>query len=163
MNSWSRLADLAASNFNNVPKSSGIYILRWSKEGKPVSIGRLNDTDDKGILYIGSTKILRNRVRKLWKAVNQKPNNHTISKTIIFCKVFDLIGLDEYEITWEELTKLKDARGQEWAAIDAYSVKHKEPPPLNLQLNRELFAKLGIAKLPAPYVYELDDFVKSNL
>ena len=143
---WYKLKDLTIKNFKEITKDSGIYFVRWSKNGKPVSISRLNGVDQKGILYIGSAKELRKRIRELWKGINGQVENHTIGKTIIFCKVSEIINLDDYEISWEELKTREEAMGQEWAAVKYYADKYKEPPPMNLGIRREYFGIFGIAK-----------------
>lgn len=50
---WYKLEDLAKERFNGIPKSPGIYFVRWSRDGRPVPIYRLGGCDDKGILYVG--------------------------------------------------------------------------------------------------------------
>jgi predicted GIY-YIG superfamily endonuclease len=159
---WYRLEDLAAKKFYNIPNNTGIYFIRWSRNGKPVPISRLRGLDDKGILYIGSAKKLRRRVQELWKGINGKVEAHTIGKTIIFCKIFEVIDLNKYEISWEELETHGNAVGQEWVAIKSYAEKFKEPPPLNLGIRREFFAIWGIAKFDkSRFAYETDEFVRS--
>lgn len=137
---WYKLKDLAVKNFTDIPNVSGIYFVRWAKNGTPVSIHRLRGFDHNGILYIGSAVNLRRRVRELWKGINGQVEAHTIGKTIIFCKVFEIVSLNEYEISWEELKTREEAQGQESAAIKTYAEKYKEPPPFNLEIRREFFA-----------------------
>lgn len=159
---WHKLKDLAIKNFNGIPNVPGIYFVRWSKNGKPVSISRLRGIDHKGILYIGSAKKLRRRIRELWRGINGRTEDHTIGKTIIFCKVFELINPSEYEIIWEELKTHDDAIGQESASIGLYAEKYKEPPPLALQIKREMFLTIGIGKIGKSRLwYEPDGFVRS--
>ncbi|MEM0049005.1 MAG: hypothetical protein QW424_01525 [Candidatus Bathyarchaeia archaeon] len=159
---WCKLKNLADERFNNIHDVPGIYFVRWSRNGKPVSIPRLGGIDHKGILYIGSAARLRRRIRELWEGIKGRVEAHTIGKTIIFCKISDIINLNEYEISWEELKTREDALGQEWAAIKSYVDKYKEPPPLNLAIRREFFAILGIAKLGKSHLApEPDEFVRS--
>lgn len=159
---WHKLEDLATKGFHEVPNVSGIYVVRWSRDGKPVCIPRLGGSDLKGILYIGRAKRLRRRVRQLWAGVNQKAKKHTIARTIIFCKVFQLVNLNEYEISWEEFQTGKDAEDQEWAAFKLYGEKYREPPPLNLVIHRKLYAVFGIATFGEfRFAPEPHDFVKS--
>lgn len=160
---WYKLANLATNKFKDVENVSGIYFVRWSRDGKPVAISRLGGVDQKGILYVGSAKNLKKRVKRLWRGINQQ-GRHTIGKTIIFCKVFELINLDEYEISWEEARSPEKAIGLEWTAIKLYADKYREPPPLNLQLRREMFIVLGIGKWgKSRFAYEEDKFVKAIL
>lgn len=144
---WNRLIDLPLKKFRDVPKLSGVYFVRWSRNGKPVSIPRLRGVDHKGILYIGQAKNLRRRLRELCRGIKRNDAEaHTISKTIIFCKVFEIIKFGEYEIAWEELGTHDDAIRQEWAAIRLYAKKYREPPPLNLSIRRKLYAIGGIVR-----------------
>lgn len=159
---WYTLTELVEDKFKVVPSDPGIYVSRWSKGGEAVSIGRLVNRDSKGILYVGSAKNLRNRVRRLCRGVRQESEAHTIFKTILFCKVFEAVSPSEYEISWEKLKTHEEAKGQEWAAIRAYAEKYKEPPPLNLGLQREHFSIIGIARIGRARIgYESDDFVSS--
>jgi hypothetical protein len=160
---WYNLKDLAVKKFNDIPTNvSGIYFVRWSKNGQPLYITRLRGVDHKGILYVGSAKKLRRRIRELWKGINGQIEAHTIGKTIIFCKIFEIIDLDEYEISWEELKTHDDAIGQEWASIGLYAEKYKEPPPLNLMLRREMFRVWGLSKWgKSRWAYTPDGFVRA--
>ena len=117
---WHTLTELAKDKFKVVPSDPGIYVARWSKEGKAVPIDRLANSDSKGILYIGSAKNLKNRIRKLCGGIKRESKGHTIFKTILFCKVFEAISPSEYEISWEKLKTHKEAKGQEGAALKAY-------------------------------------------
>jgi len=159
---WHKLAELAADKFRIVPSDAGVYIARWAKEGDAVPIGRLGGCDQKGILYVGSAKKLKNRIRRLWRGISGSAEAHTIRKTILFCKVFEAILPSEYEVTWEKLETHDKAKGQEWSAIGTYAETYKEPPPLNLGLQREHFVIWGIARWgKSRWAYEPDDFVRS--
>jgi hypothetical protein len=161
---WKNISDLTSNRFSGVPKNdSGIYVVRWHRQGKPVPIQRLGGTDESGILYIGSAKKLRRRIRTLCNGINGK-GKHTMGRTLTFCKLRETIRHDEFEITWESVKDHDTARGQEWAAIFGYSQKFKEPPPLNLELNRTKFGLTGLAVVGKSRVsYESDDFVVSLL
>ena len=124
---WHKLKDLAAKNFKDIPTDPGIYFVRWPKNGKPISIPRLAGVDHKGILYIGSAAKLKKRIRELWKGINGQVESHTIGKTIIFCKIFEIVNLDEYEISWGQLETRETAEGQEWTAIELYVSNIERP------------------------------------
>jgi len=87
---WHKLEDLAGERFSNIPKSPGVYFVRWSRGGKLVPIHRLGGCDNKGILYIGSSKKdLRRRIREFWKAIGEKNvERHTIFATLAFLWAF---------------------------------------------------------------------------
>jgi hypothetical protein len=158
---WYRLEDLAIKNFVEVPNSSGIYFVRWLRNGKPVPIHRLNGCDNNGILYIGSAKKLRRRARELWEGISGKVKRHTISRTIVFCGLLEVIRLSEFEVSWEELETYQSAIGQEWAAIFSYARKYGEPPPLNLEIRRRYFMILGFGILGrSRLACEPDEYVR---
>jgi len=57
------LVETLDEGWNDAPSSPGIYVISW---GKPIN--RLAKTDHKGIVYIGKSKILRNRLWRFWYA-----------------------------------------------------------------------------------------------
>jgi predicted GIY-YIG superfamily endonuclease len=158
---WHRLEDLAAKNFQEVPNGPGIYFVRWSKGGEAIPINRLSGCDNNGILYIGSAKNLRRRVKQLWKGVNGDVRGHTIGKTIKFCTVSEVIKPSKLEASWEVLESYTSAKAQEVSAIYTYSRKYKEPPPLNLEIGRERCMILGLGKLGRSLLTpESDEYVR---
>lgn len=158
---WHKVKDID-DEIKHIPESPGIYFVRWARESQPVQIPRMTGIDSKGILYVGKSKNIRGRIRRLFNAIVKNKPLHTFYKTKIFCKISQLINLEEYEITWENLETEEEATGQEWAAIKIYCDKYHEPPPLNLSLSRELFAIFGLAKFgKSKFAYEADEFVKN--
>ena len=164
---WKNLKDLASKDFPNVQRNSGIYFLRWVKNGNPVKINRIAETDNKGLLYIGKSNDLKNRFKRIWNGINSdKKSNYknipTLRKTIFFCKIHELIKIDEYEITWQQLSTKIEAESQEAAALKLYTEKFKEPPPLNLKLCREKYAIWGLGNWDdSKWLVEPNNFVKS--
>ncbi len=126
-------------------KAPGVYLIRWVKEGRPVPIPRILDVDRKGILYIGSAKNLRRRLRRLVRALDveglEKPSNrrkHTAALTYRFFGLNEHIclKLGEMEAAWVYFESVEKARNQEIAAIRHYTEKYGEAPPLNRQIAR---------------------------
>jgi len=70
---------------NRLPRSPGVYIIGWCRNGEPVRIGRLRGEDRKGILYIGSAKNLRRRVRQLLESLSSESGRirHTMARFFI--------------------------------------------------------------------------------
>jgi hypothetical protein len=155
---WHKLEDLAEERFSNIPKSPGVYFVRWSRGGKPVPIHRLGGCDNKGILYIGSSKKDLRRIREFWKAIGEKNvERHTIFATLAFCRppfcgLSGLVKLSELEVSWEVLGSPEDARGQEWAAIYLYCRRCKEPPSLNLNIGRRRYMILDLGRLDESFL-----------
>jgi len=131
---------------NRLPPKPGVYIIRWCRNGEPVRIGRLRGEDSKGILYIGSTKSLRRRVRQFLKSLSGGSGRirHTMAKSYLFFSLNEVIRINEMEITWIELNDDNEARRQEWLALKHYGKRFGELPPLNLQaLRREVSGELN--------------------
>lgn len=144
----------------------GVYIVRWSKNSKSVKIGRVKGIDHQGILYIGSTKNLKRRVKELLKSLKNeyKKIKHTMAKSYIFFSLNKVIKINEIEITWIELDSYEEAQMQEWLALDHYGKKFGELPPLNLQALRSKYAKVdssevGKSKVVRKFDQKLKDII----
>ena len=163
---WKNLQNLAFMEFPKINRKPGIYFLRWVKNEKPVIVNRLTESDNNGLLYIGETKNLRRRFQRIWQGINleiktKSKNIHTLRKTIFFCKLHEVIKLDEYEITWQQLDTKIEAEIQEAAALKLYMEKYKELPPLNLKLCREKYALWGLGNWDdSKWLVRPDEFVK---
>ena len=163
---WKNLRELALKEFPLIDRKPGIYFIRWVRSGEPVTINRLTESDPNGLLYIGETKDLRRRFQRIWYGINLERNTkskstQTLRKTIFFCKIHEIIKLDEYEITWQELATKIEAESQEAAALQLYTEKFKELPPLNLRLCREKYALWGLGNWDeSKWLVEPNEFVK---
>jgi hypothetical protein len=145
---WKNLQNLASNSFPTVEHEPGVYFLRWKKGENPVIINRFGGSDKTGLLYVGQSKNLRRRFQRIWKGINQvniwsDKIPHTLNRTILFCKLHEEINSDEYEIAWQHFSTKLEAQVQEAAALQLYSEKYKEPPPLNLQVCRPKYVFLG--------------------
>ncbi len=80
---------------DKLPSKPGVYIIRQSKNRKPVEIGRLKGVDQQGILYIGSASDLRKRVRNLLGSLEGKYRKikHTMTKSYIFFSLDKVIKI----------------------------------------------------------------------
>jgi len=146
---WVNLQALASNKFLNVKKSPGIYFLRWKKFGIPVMIKRLGSSDSNGLLYIGETKDLRRRFQRLWKGIKSvdEPSTKridTLRKAIIFCNLHKEINSEDYEIAFQYLPTKLEAQIQQAVALQLYTEKYKEAPPLNLKVCKTEYLTWGI-------------------
>jgi len=131
-----------------VPQEPGVYIIRWTKNDKPVSIPRILGVDEKGILYIGSANDLRKRLRKLIRGLKRpSPKMHTASLSYYFFRLHEHIKIHELEVSWVIFKDRREAEEQEWIALRYYADKYGEAPPLNRALGRKKFLILGITEL----------------
>ncbi len=164
---WKNLKGLASKDFSYVERNPGIYFLRWVKNGIPAKINRFTESDPEGLLYIGKSNDLKSRFKRIWNGINLEKKSEiinipTLRKTIFFCKIHEIIKIEEYEITWQHLSTKIEAESQEAAALKLYTEKFKEPPPMNLQLCREKYAFWGLGNWDdSKWLVEPNDFVKS--
>ena len=63
------LVELSSRGFRDVPTRPGVYVAYWVRGGRPMRIPRVLGVDERGVLFIGSTKGLRGRLRRLWRGV----------------------------------------------------------------------------------------------
>ena len=164
---WRNLQELVSQDFPQIERKPGIYFLRWVKDGEPVIITRIAESDSNGLLYVGETKDLRRRFQRIWRGINLEPkaksdNIPTIRKAMFFCKIHEVIKIDEYEVAWQQLASNVEAESQEAAALKLYSEKFKEPPPLNLKFCREKYAIWGLGDWgDSKWLVPPNEYVKS--
>ena len=164
---WNNLQKLASNSFPKVEREPGVFFLRWKKGENPVIINRFGGPDSTGLLYVGQSKNLRRRFQRIWKGIKQvnivdEKIPHTLNRTIFFCKLHEEINSDEYEIAWQHLSTKLEAQVQEAAALKLYTELYKEPPPLNLQICRPKYERLGLDYFDqTKWSAEPNEFVKS--
>jgi len=149
----SPLADLSRNGFKDVPKIAGVYVISWYRDGNPVPIRRILDADERGVVYIGSTKeSLKKRLRKLWISIEmaygrrtRKKYPHTFGVSLLYTSLHTVIKDNELMIFYKSFTP-EEADYQEKLALFEYTRRYGEPPPLNLRIEREYLAiwDLGI-------------------
>jgi len=139
MTSWTKLSEVS-----KIEDESGVYIVRWAVNGEPQKIGRFGGIDSKGILYIGSAKNLKKRIKRLWSGIKEQKPIHTAARSFIFSNNYSIIDPKDIEITTVVFDKLNEARTQEWNALKYYGNRFKELPPLNLIVGRKRFALVRI-------------------
>ena len=168
-----RIKDPAINKFKDLRDKPGVYIVFWIKNGKPMVIGRICGEDRKRVLYIGSSRNLREELRKLWESVEtiverkkckRRGYYHTLSPSLVYTGLFQRVKSEDLWVYVKEFATKEEAEAQERRALLEYTRTFGEPPPLNLQVGREYFlilclGKVGKSKL-AP---ELDPDLKSAL
>jgi hypothetical protein len=169
-----RIKDLATNEFKDIrDKQPGVYIVFWIKDGEPVLIRRICGADQRGTLYIGSSKNLREELRGLWESIEiaagkkrykRKKLPHTLGPSLIYTGLFQHIRDEDLWIYFKEFATSKEAEDQERRALLEYSRMFGEPPPLNLQVGREYFLILGLGRLSKSRLApKLDPDLKSAL
>lgn len=116
----------------SIPSESGIYkIYSLNKNNLPVPLARLLGIDVQGVLYIGKSENLKDRIRMLWRVLNPayKATAHTFGVNYnslqVIKKAFPLATLAvEFEVC-------KNPKAIEKKALEDYRQKFGEVPPLN--------------------------------
>lgn len=135
------------SEVTEIEEKPGVYIVRWAKDSVPFQIGRLGDIDSKGILYIGSAKSLKKRIKRLWRGIKGRKPIHTAARSFIFTDNYSLIDLNDIEKITITFDTHGEAKTQEWSALKFYGNRFKELPPLNLIIGRKRKVKTGSTKV----------------
>jgi excinuclease UvrABC nuclease subunit len=118
--------------YNQVPELPGIYRI-YSIDGNdnPHPLTRVLGTDSDGVLYIGKSKNLRERVRMLWRVL--QPNYGATAHTFgINYKSLEVIrNAFPYETLAIEYETNEDPKEYEKVQIEIYRQIYGEVPPLN--------------------------------
>jgi len=158
------LIELSRNRFSDVSETPGVYVVFWFRDGKPVPIHRILGVDERGVVYIGSTKkSLKNRLRRLWISAEmaygrrvRKKYPHTFGVSLLYTGLHTVIGDDELTIFYKSFNP-DEADYQEKLAILEYTRRYGEPPPLNLKIGRRYFAIAGLGLYgESRFVDELD-------
>ena len=115
----------------HIPECGGVYIIHSCNKNIPIKIDRVLGQDEEGILYIGKSENIRERLRMLWRVLNpkHKATAHTFGKKYNENKklreAFPLKSLFiSYRIS--PYPKLL-----EYKFLDKYFLKFGEVPPFN--------------------------------
>ena len=138
--SWQRPFRLSTlyEDWDNAPTYSGVYIISGDRE-----IPRVAGTDRRGILYIGKSTILRDRLWGFWYADHEASSYLWADlklaglvlgvKTLTTKQLENRLGELKARVAKVEKKYLAPA---EKAALYAYASRYGELPPLNATLPR---------------------------
>jgi hypothetical protein len=137
----------------------GIYVVRILKGNLPRHFRRLNGVVDKeGILCIGKSNNLRNRIWQFHQDVNSpgvEDKYHSEGRTFRMYFRYDpenpkKLGLDakDMEIIWKTLDNKEQAEKWETELIDKYLKTFQDKPPLNISIKRNMdrVCRLALSK-----------------
>lgn len=117
--------------WKNLPESGGVYHIRCIKDNKVIKINRVLGTDNLGILYIGKSDNLRERLRMLWRVLNPnlKATAHTFgTKYNGNNKLKKVFPLKTMYVSFETTSEPKNL---ETKLLNQYFDKFGEVPPFN--------------------------------
>jgi len=136
-------------DFSQVPRSPGVYQLRWGLEA-PKPIPRAAAVDNDGILYIGKHESdLRSRIRGLhWDIIHysQQVNSPTFNPTMIANNIYHSAGYTYVRYLFKNIFPPQDLsvrwatcpnpKSMERQLLNDYMIKYLSLPPLNTRLDR---------------------------
>jgi len=137
---WSKWVALSGLDLSIISENSGLYQIRWAIDGKPQSIHRANNTDNAGLLYIGKTTNLKQRISRIQRGIFQLRTNdvsytHTAIYTYSYYGFNDKFKPENLEIRWAD--KQEDVIDYwEEKLLGDYVEKYFDSPPLNISVRR---------------------------
>lgn len=132
---WSEWQSLNIENIRNLPTSPGCYKISCSKP-----INRLFGTDDEGILNIGESKDLNQRLDQFIKAVTipdhmdiVKGDNHSAGGKFSLLRLQEEFPVESLRFKFAITESKEEAERLEAKELERYEDSYLEFPPLNTQ------------------------------
>ncbi len=122
-----------------IQSNSGIYkMIALDIEGKPREINRLLSVDEEGILYIGKSENLQERMIKMQRAFKghnrlKKPPHIAVRTILGNPKIQAAFPLDQIGVVIEYTDGNESAKLMETRYLQEYHSDFGETPPLNRQ------------------------------
>ncbi len=134
-------------DYRRIPNKPGVYILVYIEDGKTKAFTRLNGIDYEGILAIGKSVRLGNRIREFYKDIlseGLKEKYH--SEGWNFRAYFrdnpksNAVRLKPENVWayWTLRESEKKANEFETQLIQHYVMNFQDKPPLNISIKRQL-------------------------
>lgn len=120
----SELTDIKRGNISTQP---GIYLL--FRKGHISQ--RYSNKDDTGLIYIGSSSNLQQRIVNLKNGIlRNNPQTHSINQRLGFY-FQDSQDINNYFVKYQYLHSIKDSKNKEKLLIETYFKKYLDLPILN--------------------------------
>lgn len=127
-----KIISLAENNFwKQISESGGVYFVYAYKNNIPIKLDRVLGADDEGLLYIGKSENLRERLRMLCRVLNpyQKATAHTFgTKYNNNKKLREAFPLNSLYVSFRITTNPKKLVS---GLLDKYFSNYGEVPPFN--------------------------------
>lgn len=117
--------------WNHIPECGGVYFIHSYNNQIPIRLNRVLGADEEGILYIGKSGNLRERLRMLRRVLNPslKATAHTFGQKYNSNeKLREAFPLESMYISYRISTEPKTL---EFELLDKYFLKFGEVPPFN--------------------------------
>jgi hypothetical protein len=119
------------SFWNHIPEFGGVYLIHSYNNQIPIRLNRVLGTDEEGVLYIGKSENLRERLRMFWRVLNPKlkATAHTFgTKYNDNKKLREAFPLKSLYVSYRITTEPKTLESE---LLDKYFSKYGEVPPFN--------------------------------
>lgn len=117
--------------WKQIPESGGVYFIYSYNNNIPSKLDRVLGADEEGVLYIGKSENLRERLRMLWRVLNPnlKATAHTFgTKYNNNKKLREAFPLKSLYVSFRITTTPKILESE---LLDKYFSKYGEVPPFN--------------------------------
>ncbi len=118
--------------WKEIPKEEGVYwIYGLEPNGEPCFINRLFGLDPTSLLYVGQSKDLRERLRMLWRTIQEDylANAHTFGKKYKHIEKANIkFPIHSLAVGFELCSS---AKHREAEVLEKYIADHGEVPPFN--------------------------------
>lgn len=125
--SWKRLTE---ENIHQIPETLGVYQVKL-----PRKIHRLLGTDNNGIMVIGFSKNLSNRLDAFYKSIRPITEYKTgfHGEGVRFCKLklYKIFKVERFLFRYKTTKTIKKAKKLEALELEKYQWLYGELPPLN--------------------------------
>lgn len=127
-----KIISLVENGFwNHIPECSGVYLIHSYNNQIPIRLNRVLDTDVEGVLYIGKSENIRERLRMLWRVLNPKlkATAHTFgTKYNANKKLMKAFPLNSLYVSYRITNAPKTLESE---LLENYFAKFGEVPPFN--------------------------------
>lgn len=127
-----KIISLAEDGFwNHIPECSGVYLIHSYNNQIPIKLNRVLDTDVEGVLYIGKSENMRERLRMLGRVLNPKlkATAHTFgTKYNANKKLMKAFPLNTLYVSYIITNEPKTSESE---LLDNYFANFGEVPPFN--------------------------------
>lgn len=127
---WSKWSPFDDCKLKKIPEKEGIYQFRCVDEkGIPIVISRLKGKDPNGIIYIGSSKNLKTRIKGFWTTIkNWDRSRHAAAWTYCTFRYDSLFRPKNIQFKY---AVTKSTTNYEFELVLEYRKKFMDLPPLN--------------------------------
>lgn len=112
--------------WTDVPTGPGTYMIAACRK-----LNRAVGVDSQGILDIGTSKHLRDRIKNFWRCARNNRTGHMAGWRYAEYGMYVHFPLNSLHVCWRPAATPEEAAHEEGRLLDEYVRQHMESPPLN--------------------------------